>query len=297
MSVRDKWSGKRDNGNKHTAELVAKYGDQLYGLIDELGVEDLVAIINHRINESKKTGDCAWVYNLLDKITKLSTEHKNAAKRIIDLVIEEIRVEGDIEFTKIQSLVMLAVSGIPIPSIEEVRAGREDIVEPEFASPDLIGKSLYLYNSLVGEDKHNLVHSLISGASAFMFDFVEPELYKILLDTYNDPNSSFKSIVDFDFKRITNTVKPYISKAWTDHEKLKLVVILTDNIRGDINLGVYGAVDFDSMQKPMGRPNIQSVHELIVATPDMLEEMRSDIEQIVSESIMFQQDPLAWNNY
>lgn len=69
-----------------------------------------------------------------------------------------------------------------------------------------------------------------------------------------------------------NRVK--ISKEWTPIERLKIVVILTDLIRDDVNLGIYGQV---------GRPNVQSVHEFIAATPTMLEESREYLEDLIND--------------
>jgi hypothetical protein len=62
------------------------------------------------------------------------------------------------------------------------------------------------------------------------------------------------------------------SKDWTDRERLRLVILLTSMIRDDINLNRYGQ---------FGRPNIQSVHEMIVATPAELEMYRSRIDAMV----------------
>lgn len=64
-----------------------------------------------------------------------------------------------------------------------------------------------------------------------------------------------------------------ISKLWTDREKLKIIVVLTDMIRDDIQTGRYGVP---------GRPNIQSVHELIIAEPEALEAIRESIEAIIN---------------
>jgi hypothetical protein len=64
------------------------------------------------------------------------------------------------------------------------------------------------------------------------------------------------------------------SPDWTSEERLLLVIVLTDLIRDDINLGRYSAV---------GRPNVQSVHEMIVATPKELESYRSDIDELLTE--------------
>ena len=66
-----------------------------------------------------------------------------------------------------------------------------------------------------------------------------------------------------------------ISNNWTPVEKLKIVIIMTDGIRDDINAGNYF--------KP-GKPNIQSVHEFIIASPAELESYRDEIEKMVNDS-------------
>ena len=66
------------------------------------------------------------------------------------------------------------------------------------------------------------------------------------------------------------------SKEWTDKEKLRLVIIVTDIIRDDIMAGVYGWE---------GSPNIQTVHELIVASPVELEAIRSRIEDMITKYV------------
>ena len=73
-----------------------------------------------------------------------------------------------------------------------------------------------------------------------------------------------------------------ISEKWTPVERLKVVVAITDIIRDEINLDRYGMP---------GKPNIQSVHEFISATPSELEEIRSDIEKLVNSKFT-EQD---WN--
>ena len=64
-----------------------------------------------------------------------------------------------------------------------------------------------------------------------------------------------------------------ISKEWTPVERLKIIVIITDLIRDDVNMDRYGR---------FGRPNIQSVHELVSSTPEILEENRESIEKLVN---------------
>ena len=63
-----------------------------------------------------------------------------------------------------------------------------------------------------------------------------------------------------------------ISSAWTAEEKLRIVICMTDRIRNDINAGRYGEI---------GRYNIQSVHELVAATPEVLEEYREELQALV----------------
>ncbi len=86
-------------------------------------------------------------------------------------------------------------------------------------------------------------------------------------------------------------IKPFISKDWTSEERLKIIVVLTDFIRDDINLGNYGG----TQEEP--RPNIQSIHEFISATPAKLESYREDFEREISKSIFFTTNPEAWNNW
>lgn len=62
------------------------------------------------------------------------------------------------------------------------------------------------------------------------------------------------------------------SKEWTAEDRLKLVIVLTDIIRGDIERGAYGVP---------GRPNVQAVHEMIAASPSTLESYRGDIERLL----------------
>lgn len=62
------------------------------------------------------------------------------------------------------------------------------------------------------------------------------------------------------------------SQQWTAEERLLLVIVLTDMIRDDVNAGRYG--------EP-GRPNVQSVHEMILAAPAQLEQSRGSIEQLL----------------
>ena len=64
---------------------------------------------------------------------------------------------------------------------------------------------------------------------------------------------------------------PFSSK-WTAEERLLLVIVLTDMIRDDINAGHYS--------EP-GRPNVQSVHEMILATPEQLEQSRDSVEKLL----------------
>lgn len=62
------------------------------------------------------------------------------------------------------------------------------------------------------------------------------------------------------------------SRNWTAEERLLLVIVLTDMIRDDVNAGRYSA---------LGRPNIQSVHEMILATPEQLEHSRESIDDLL----------------
>ncbi len=62
------------------------------------------------------------------------------------------------------------------------------------------------------------------------------------------------------------------SSKWTAEERLLLVIVLTDMIRDDINLGRYSG---------LGRPNVQSVHEMILATPEQLEQSRESVEKLL----------------
>lgn len=60
-------------------------------------------------------------------------------------------------------------------------------------------------------------------------------------------------------------------KHWTAEDKLKIIAVMADLIRDDIYAEKYGVV---------GRPNIQSIHELIAATPEALENERDSIESM-----------------
>ncbi|MGO8998683.1 MAG: hypothetical protein ACLQVI_35620 [Polyangiaceae bacterium] len=63
----------------------------------------------------------------------------------------------------------------------------------------------------------------------------------------------------------------HFSKAWTDGDKVRLAVLLTHLIRDDIEAGRYN--------RP-GRPNIQSLHELLAMSPEELETHRAEIEAL-----------------
>jgi hypothetical protein len=62
------------------------------------------------------------------------------------------------------------------------------------------------------------------------------------------------------------------SREWTDRERLAVVIAVTSAIRADLEAGNYNAI---------GRANLQSVHELIAATPAELEANRGRIDAIV----------------
>ena len=66
----------------------------------------------------------------------------------------------------------------------------------------------------------------------------------------------------------------HFSKHWTAEERLRLVIILTTMIRDDINNNRYSVP---------GRPNIQSVHEMIAATAEELESWRESLERMIAE--------------
>jgi hypothetical protein len=61
------------------------------------------------------------------------------------------------------------------------------------------------------------------------------------------------------------------SRQWTDADKLLLCILMTHLIRDDIYAGCYGE---------MGRPNIQSLHELLQMETEELESHRDDIEAL-----------------
>lgn len=75
-----------------------------------------------------------------------------------------------------------------------------------------------------------------------------------------------------------------ISKLWTHEEKLKIIVIITDMIRDDINMERYGRA---------GRPNIQAIHLFVAATPEECELYREDIEKYLNDSPMTDD----WDNW
>ena len=62
------------------------------------------------------------------------------------------------------------------------------------------------------------------------------------------------------------------STAWSPEDRLRLVLLLTHMIREDIHAGHYGGE---------GRPNIQSVHEVIIAPAHVLEVHRAAFDQLV----------------
>ena len=62
------------------------------------------------------------------------------------------------------------------------------------------------------------------------------------------------------------------SKNWTPEDKLKLVALLAQIIQDDIPAGRYSEI---------GRPNCQSIMEVIIATPAEMEEMRGTIDQMI----------------
>jgi ribosomal protein L37E len=64
------------------------------------------------------------------------------------------------------------------------------------------------------------------------------------------------------------------SKDWTIEERIRLVFVLTSLVRDDIFRNQYGAA---------GRPNIQALHEMLIAPPDELEKYRAGIDALVDE--------------
>lgn len=48
--------------------------------------------------------------------------------------------------------------------------------------------------------------------------------------------------------------------------------LITDMIRDDVGAGRYGLP---------GRPNVQSIHEMILATPSQLESLRGSIDELL----------------
>ena len=62
------------------------------------------------------------------------------------------------------------------------------------------------------------------------------------------------------------------SKAWNLEDRLRLTLLLTHMIRDDIHKNQYGLP---------GRPNIQSIHELMISTAAEIEPYRGDIEKWV----------------
>jgi len=63
--------------------------------------------------------------------------------------------------------------------------------------------------------------------------------------------------------------RPTFSTAWTVEDRLRLTILLTHMIRDDLYQNAYGR---------KGRPNIQSIHEMVVALAAELERYRSTIE-------------------
>jgi hypothetical protein len=61
------------------------------------------------------------------------------------------------------------------------------------------------------------------------------------------------------------------SPQWTDADKVKLCVLFTHIFRDDFTAGRYGQV---------GRPNVQSLHELLQCNTEELERYRPEIETI-----------------
>jgi len=62
------------------------------------------------------------------------------------------------------------------------------------------------------------------------------------------------------------------SSEWTPEDKLKLVAFLAGVIQDDIPAGRYSDI---------GRPNCQSIMEVIVSSADELESTRATIDQMI----------------
>ena len=85
------------------------------------------------------------------------------------------------------------------------------------------------------------------------------------------------------FKMVGNELHPFriehtplwsFSKEWTDADKLRLTILLTSMIRDDILAGQYGIV---------GRPNVQTLHELLMMNAEELEPYREQLEGFAAE--------------
>lgn len=76
------------------------------------------------------------------------------------------------------------------------------------------------------------------------------------------------------------------SKDWTDEERLKLIMLIAQEIQSDIPAGRYGAaLEHDDQGVPTKfRPNMQSVINIILAPASDLEAARGDLEQFANES-------------
>jgi len=78
------------------------------------------------------------------------------------------------------------------------------------------------------------------------------------------------------------------SKQWTDEERLKLVILLAEQIQSDIPAGRYGAAlepQIDDGAPVAFRPNMQSIIEIIASTADVLEAQRPGLEKFVRERL------------
>jgi hypothetical protein len=85
-------------------------------------------------------------------------------------------------------------------------------------------------------------------------------------------------------------VKQDFSPLWSPEERLLLVILLTSMIREDIHAGTYNTP---------GRPNIQSVHEVITAPAAVLNAMHEEIDAMVEaygrDRLFAKSLPEYWN--
>lgn len=76
------------------------------------------------------------------------------------------------------------------------------------------------------------------------------------------------------------------SKEWTDQERIKIVLLIVDQIQTDIPTGRYGApLEVNDQGVPIKfRPNMQSIVEVLMAPAAMLEAERASLEDLIWET-------------